>query len=178
MLEPTSDKDELALALKSCKQYFIYAGIFSAAVNLLLLTPIIYMITVFDRVISSGSLPYISDALLLMVALLLALGGFEWVRSLSADQCQQPTWSPCSGPASPMPRSSAPCSSGGHGQRACPACPGPHESCASSSPATACSRSSMRSVVPHLHRCHVPVSTRWFGIAGILAWRPHGARWP
>ena len=82
MLEPTSDKDELALALKSCKQYFIYAGIFSAAVNLLLLTPIIYMITVFDRVISSGSLPTLAMLSLLMVALLLAVGGFEWVRSL------------------------------------------------------------------------------------------------
>ena len=77
-----TDKGELALGLKSCEQHFIHAGIFSAAVNLLLLTLIISMITVFDRVISSGSLPTSTMLLLLMMALLLALGGFEWVHSL------------------------------------------------------------------------------------------------
>ena len=75
-------KDELRLALRACKQYFVYAGIFSAAVNLLLLTPIIYMMTVFDRVVSSGSLPTLAMLSLLMVCLLMAMGGFEWVRSM------------------------------------------------------------------------------------------------
>jgi len=74
-------EDELRLALRACKQYFIYAGLFSAAVNMLLLTPIIYMITVFDRVVSSGSLPTLAMLTLLMVSLLLAMGGFEIVRS-------------------------------------------------------------------------------------------------
>jgi ATP-binding cassette subfamily C protein EexD len=74
-------EDELRLALRACKQYFIYAGLFSAAVNMLLLTPIIYMITVFDRVVSSGSLPTLAMLTLLMVSLLLAMGGFEMVRS-------------------------------------------------------------------------------------------------
>lgn len=82
MAAKTSKKDELILALRACKQYFIYAGIFSAAVNVLLLTPIIYMMTVFDRVVSSGSLPTLAMLSLLMVSLLLAMGGFEWVRSL------------------------------------------------------------------------------------------------
>ena len=58
------------------------AGIFSAAVNILMLTPIIYMLTVFDRVISSGSLSTFSMLTILMVVLLLASGGFEWVRSM------------------------------------------------------------------------------------------------
>jgi len=74
-------EDELRLALRACKQYFVYAGLFSAAVNMLLLTPIIYMITVFDRVVSSGSLPTLAMLTLLMVSLLLAMGGFEMVRS-------------------------------------------------------------------------------------------------
>jgi len=69
-------EDELRLALRACKQYFVYAGLFSAAVNMLLLTPIIYMITVFDRVVSSGSLPTLAMLTLLMVSLLLAMGGF------------------------------------------------------------------------------------------------------
>ena len=82
MAAQTHIKDELRLALSACKQYFVYAGIFSAAVNILLLTPIIYMMTVFDRVVSSGSLPTLAMLSLLMVSLLLALGGFEWVRSM------------------------------------------------------------------------------------------------
>ena len=77
-----SNKDELGLALRACKQYFVYAGVFSAAVNVLLLTPIIYMVTIFDRVVSSGSLPTLVMLSLLMVSLLLAMGGFEWVRSM------------------------------------------------------------------------------------------------
>lgn len=72
---------ELRSTLKDCKQYFIYAGIFSAAVNILMLTPIIYMLSVYDRVVSSGSLSTLTMLTLLMVGLLVSLGGFEWVRN-------------------------------------------------------------------------------------------------
>ena len=73
---------DLKNALKDCKQYFIYAGVFSAAVNILMLTPIIYMLSVYDRVVSSGSYSTLTMLTLLMVALIFALGGFEWVRSM------------------------------------------------------------------------------------------------
>lgn len=73
---------ELAEALKSIKHYFIYAGLFSAAVNILMLVPIIYMLQVYDRVISSGSLSTLTMLTLIMVFLLMAVGGFEWVRSM------------------------------------------------------------------------------------------------
>lgn len=75
-------RSELALALSELKQYFIYAGVFSAAINILMLAPIIYMLAVYDRVVSSGSLSTLTMLTLLLVALLLALGGFEWVRNL------------------------------------------------------------------------------------------------
>jgi ATP-binding cassette subfamily C protein EexD len=75
------DSNELAEALKAAKQHFIYAGIFSAAVNLLQLVPIIYMMQVYDRVVASNSESTLLMLTLLMVALLLAMGGFEWVRS-------------------------------------------------------------------------------------------------
>ena len=73
---------ELAEALGSIKRYFIYAGVFSAAVNILMLVPIIYMLSVYDRVISSGSYSTLTMLTLIMVFLLLASGGFEWVRSM------------------------------------------------------------------------------------------------
>jgi len=82
-MNPTvNQKNELSKTLRACKQHFVYAGLFSAASNILLLTPIIYMLTIYDRVISSGSLSTLSMLTLLMVMLLLAVGGFEWVRSL------------------------------------------------------------------------------------------------
>ena len=74
-------KIELKNALRAYKEHFIYAGLFSAAVNILLLTPIIYMLTVYDRVVTSGSLS-LTMLTILMVSLLMAVGGFEWVRSM------------------------------------------------------------------------------------------------
>ena len=47
---------ELAAALKDVKSYFLYAGLFSAAINILLLVPVIYMLQVYSRVVASGSL--------------------------------------------------------------------------------------------------------------------------
>jgi len=73
---------ELVAAFQDVKRYFIYAGFFSAAVNLLTLVPVIYMLQVYDRVVSSGSYSTLAMLTLLMVALIAALGGFEWVRSM------------------------------------------------------------------------------------------------
>lgn len=81
MATTSADISELQQVFRACKHYFVYAGIFSAAVNILLLTPIIYMLTVYDRVIASGSLSTLAMLTILMISLLLAVGGFEWVRS-------------------------------------------------------------------------------------------------
>ena len=80
--QKTAKYPELAAAFTDVKRYFIYAGLFSAAVNLLMLVPVIYMLQVYDRVVSSGSYSTLAMLTLLMVALTAALGGFEWVRSM------------------------------------------------------------------------------------------------
>jgi ATP-binding cassette subfamily C protein EexD len=77
----TQTANELRDSLEACRAYFMYAALFSAAVNILLLTPIIYMLTVYDRVVASGSMSTLLMLTILMMALLLAVGGFEWVRS-------------------------------------------------------------------------------------------------
>jgi len=82
MTAKRESRNELQQSLDECREYVIYAGLFSAAINLLLLTPIIYMLTVYDRVVASGSLSTLAMLTLLMIALLLAVGGFEWVRSM------------------------------------------------------------------------------------------------
>ena len=82
MTTRNTNESELLNTLKACKQYFVFAGVFSAAINLLMLTPIIYMLTVYDRVVPSGSLSTLSMLTLLMVLLLIAAGGLEWVRAM------------------------------------------------------------------------------------------------
>jgi ATP-binding cassette, subfamily C, bacterial EexD len=77
----TTKYPELSAALKDVKSYFILAGVFSAAINILMLVPVIYMLQVYDRVMSSGSLSTLASLTLIMVALLMAMGGFEWVRA-------------------------------------------------------------------------------------------------
>ena len=73
---------ELRDTLQGLKRYFIYAGAFSAGVNLLMLVPIIYMLQIYDRVITSGSLSTLTMLTLLLVLLLCAMGALEWVRSM------------------------------------------------------------------------------------------------
>lgn len=73
---------ELAARMRAVKHYFIYAGVFSAAINLLMLVPIIYMLQIYDRVISSGSMATLGSLTLIMICLLAASGAFEWVRSM------------------------------------------------------------------------------------------------
>ncbi|MGM0633965.1 MAG: type I secretion system permease/ATPase [Pseudomonadota bacterium] len=80
--EKSPGRRELSEAFQSVRHYFVYAGAFSAAVNLLMLTPIIYMLQVYDRVITSGSLPTLAMLTILLVFLLSSMGVFEWVRSM------------------------------------------------------------------------------------------------
>ena len=80
-MSKTGAVNELRVSLEACRTYFLYAALFSAAVNILLLTPVIYMLTVYDRVVASGSMSTLLMLTLLMIALLLSVGGFEWVRS-------------------------------------------------------------------------------------------------
>jgi len=72
---------ELTAAVKAVKQHFVYAAWFSAAINLLHLAPILFMMQLYDRVLASGSLPTLFNLTLLLVLLLGAMAAFEWVRS-------------------------------------------------------------------------------------------------
>ena len=75
------DVSSVADALKLCKRSFVTVGVFSAAANILMLTPPMYMLSAYDRVLSSGSIPTLLMLTLIMMFLLAAMGGFEWVRS-------------------------------------------------------------------------------------------------
>ncbi|RUW33570.1 hypothetical protein EOA60_07480, partial [Mesorhizobium sp. M1A.F.Ca.IN.020.06.1.1] len=42
-------------ALRACRRYFLFAAVFSLAINLLYLASPLYMLQIYDRVVTSGS---------------------------------------------------------------------------------------------------------------------------
>ncbi|MET4327172.1 ATP-binding cassette subfamily C protein [Bradyrhizobium sp. i1.15.2] len=81
MSAPSKGPDELRRLLQGCQGYFVTAAIFSLAINLLYLAGPLYMLQVYDRVISSASEVTL---LMLTIALLmafLALAGLDAVRA-------------------------------------------------------------------------------------------------
>ena len=68
--------------LKSCMKYFAYAGLFSLFINTLALTFSIYMLAVYDRVLSSGSMATLSVITLIALLALGSKGGLEYCRSV------------------------------------------------------------------------------------------------
>ncbi|MGM0767984.1 MAG: type I secretion system permease/ATPase [Pseudomonadota bacterium] len=64
-----------------CKRSFWFVVVFSFCINLLMIVPAIYMLQVYDRVITSGSYNTLIVLTLIMTFLMVSMGGLEWVRS-------------------------------------------------------------------------------------------------
>ena len=74
-------KSDLENALKLCKGAFLSAAGFSLLINFLMITPSIYMLQVYDRVVSTGNISTLVMLTLIVVALFITLAALEWVRS-------------------------------------------------------------------------------------------------
>ena len=72
--------EPLAEALTACKTHFVWAFVFSALVNLLYLTPTLYMMQVYDRVVPTGGLTTLVLITAVAVFALAALAGLDWLR--------------------------------------------------------------------------------------------------
>ena len=68
-------------AREACRGSLLWVAGFSLCLNLLLLTPALYMLQVYDRVITSGSEATLLMLTLLAVFLFVVIGGLEWVRA-------------------------------------------------------------------------------------------------
>ncbi len=79
-MQSVEGPNHLLNELKTVKAYFLYATLFSAALNMLMLTPILYMLLVYDRVVSSGSMETLLMLTMLLILLITSSGGFEWAR--------------------------------------------------------------------------------------------------
>lgn len=73
--------DEIVRIFRGCKRHFATAAIFSLAINLLYLAGPLYMMQVYDRVISSGSLVTLIMLTILLAVAYAALSGLDVVRA-------------------------------------------------------------------------------------------------
>src|SRR5258708_3271905 len=73
--------DEFRRMLRSCQRYFGAAALFSLGINLLYLAGPLYMLQVYDRVVSSGSEITLVMLSVLLVFAYLALVGLDIVRA-------------------------------------------------------------------------------------------------
>jgi ABC-type protease/lipase transport system fused ATPase/permease subunit len=73
--------DEIRRVLQACRGYFVTAGAFSLGINLLYLAAPLYMLQVYDRVISSASEVTLVMLTLALLMALLALAGLDAVRA-------------------------------------------------------------------------------------------------
>ncbi|MFC2992531.1 type I secretion system permease/ATPase [Halomonas tibetensis] len=75
------DATDLQRALKACRSSFVSVGFFSMFVNLLMLVPPMYMLQVYDRVLTTQSVETLIMLTLVVVFLFMVMGGLELVRS-------------------------------------------------------------------------------------------------
>ncbi|WP_312976183.1 type I secretion system permease/ATPase [Stutzerimonas nitrititolerans] len=77
----STHENSLKAALKACKGSFISVGFFSFFVNMLMLVPSFYMLQVYGRVVTSGSISTLVMLTLIMTVLMATMGSLEWTRS-------------------------------------------------------------------------------------------------
>lgn len=78
----SNEFDGLSQVLWGLRREFTVVGVFSMAVNLLMLTPTIYMLQVYDRVMVSQSFMTLLMVSLLCFFLFVLMAFFEWTRSM------------------------------------------------------------------------------------------------
>ena len=76
-----SEETDLKIALKACRGAFLSAAFFSMFINLLMLVPPLYMLQVYDRVITSRSQETLLMLTLVVLFLFIVMGGLEFIRS-------------------------------------------------------------------------------------------------
>lgn len=80
-MSSTKAKTDIQKALSVCRGSFIAAGFFSLFINFLMLVPAIYMLQLYDRVLTSGSKSTLGMLTVIVVVLFVTMGILEWVRS-------------------------------------------------------------------------------------------------
>lgn len=75
------DRSELSRSIWAFRREFLWVGVFSLVANLLMLTPSIYMLQIFDRVLSSRSELTLMVVTGFLVFFIAAMAFADWIRS-------------------------------------------------------------------------------------------------
>ena len=75
------ERSELSRSLWAFRREFIWVGVFSLVANLLMLTPSIYMLQIFDRVLTSRSELTLIVVTTFLVVFIAAMAFADWIRS-------------------------------------------------------------------------------------------------
>ena len=76
------DIQSISDALRVCRRALIAVGVFSFIINFLTLTPLFYMMNIFDKAVSNNSFPTLISLAVIALFMYSLLAGFEWIRSL------------------------------------------------------------------------------------------------
>src|SRR4030042_2942987 len=79
--ETSVEKKELKAVLLSFKSTFVNIGLFSFVVNILLLVPALYMLQIYDRVLTSRNQDPLLMLTVIMILMYVIVGFLEWIRS-------------------------------------------------------------------------------------------------
>lgn len=74
-------QNALQAVLVSFKNTFVTVGLFSFLINLLMLVPAIYMLQIYDRVLTSRNQDTLLMLTIIMIMMYLVIGFLEWIRS-------------------------------------------------------------------------------------------------
>jgi len=74
-------KNELTSILLTFRKTFIIVALFSYVINMLMLAPAIYMLQIYDRVLSSRNMETLLMVTIMVVFMYIVLASLEWVRS-------------------------------------------------------------------------------------------------
>lgn len=75
------NSNPIAFAFASCRNGLISVGFFSCIMNVLLLTGPFFMLQIYDRVLTSRSVPTLLALALVAAVLYLFYGAFDWIRA-------------------------------------------------------------------------------------------------
>lgn len=79
---PATSRTPYSDAIRSLRRSFLHAGIFSAVINVLMLVGPLYMLQIYDRVLTSGSVPTLIGLFVIVLVLYAFMGVYEFIRSL------------------------------------------------------------------------------------------------
>jgi len=81
----------LRAVISASRSAIASAAMFSLFLNLLMLVPSIYMLQVYDRVLSTGSVPTLLMLTLITTFLFIVFGGLEWLLAAADGSPAQST---------------------------------------------------------------------------------------